>query len=112
METFDFKVRWEMSTEYEPKVNVVTFGDGYEQRSARGINNNLSLRSCTVIIPRSDDREFKRLTGFLNRHAGYKAFYWTPPDTKEKIIVVCEKWKYMTSGVYYEFEFSLREVVG
>lgn len=61
----------------KPKVNTVSFGDGYIQRTADGINN----------IPQKADIRFTNVTGaekdyvleFFREHKGYIAFLWTFP---------------------------------
>ena len=52
------------------------FGDGYEQTAADGIQNKraewpLSFTDNNVVIA--------EIAAFLDLHAGWKAFLWTPP---------------------------------
>lgn len=47
MKTFHWKVDPDMGVDSEPQVSVVRFGDGYEQRRASGINNDLKKYSVT-----------------------------------------------------------------
>lgn len=77
MKTFHWKVDPDMGVDSEPQVSVVRFGDGYEQRRASGINNDLKKYSVTIRVDREDG---PALEGFLSQHNGVKAFLWTPPS--------------------------------
>ncbi|ENZ9960161.1 phage tail protein, partial [Salmonella enterica] len=74
MKTFGWKVDPDMQVDSEPQVSVVRFGDGYEQRRASGINNDLKKYSVTIRVDREDS---PALEGFLSQHNGVKAFLWT-----------------------------------
>ncbi|EDD0812844.1 hypothetical protein GAU81_23185 [Salmonella enterica] len=50
MKTFHWKVDPDMGVDSEPQVSVVRFGDGYEQRRASGINNDLKKYSVKGIL--------------------------------------------------------------
>lgn len=76
METFHWKVRPDMNVVSEPKVVTVKRGDGYEQRRAAGLNNQLSTYSVTIRVRKG---EHPSLKAFLERHGGVRAFQWTPP---------------------------------
>ncbi|WP_434681373.1 phage tail protein [Pseudomonas sp. R1-18] len=52
------------------------FGDGYEQVVGDGINNKQD--SWPLSFTESRD-EALLIKSFLDRHGGYKAFFWTPP---------------------------------
>ena len=89
METFHWKVRPDMNVVSEPKVVTVKLGDGYEQRRAAGLNNQLSTYSVTIRVRKC---EHPSLKAFLERHGGVRAFQWTPPYDWKPIRVVCRKW--------------------
>lgn len=89
METFHWKVRPDMNVVSEPKVVTVKLGDGYEQRRAAGLNNQLSTYSVTIRVRKCDHPSLK---AFLERHGGVRAFQWTPPYDWKPIRVVCRKW--------------------
>lgn len=63
METFHWKVRPDMNVVSEPKVVTVKLGDGYEQRRAAGLNNQLSIYSVTIRVRKC---EHPSLKAFLN----------------------------------------------
>lgn len=66
----------DMNVVSEPKVVTVKLGDGYEQRRAAGLNNQLSTYSVTIRVRKC---EHPSLKAFLERHGGVRAFQWTPP---------------------------------
>ncbi|MCB8889924.1 phage tail protein [Vreelandella malpeensis] len=68
--------------------SVVKFGDGYEQRSRRGINP--LLKSWSMRWPHLKHAEVKILVGFINAAGGVDAFLWTHPITKAEHKVVCD----------------------
>ncbi|KDO87695.1 hypothetical protein DO98_18225 [Escherichia coli] len=73
METFHWKVRPDMNVVSEPKVVTVKLGDGYEQRRAAGLNNQLSTYSVTIRVRKC---EHPSLKAFLERHgAALKVVY-------------------------------------
>ena len=74
METFHWKVRPDMNVVSEPKVVTVKLGDGYEQRRAAGLNNQLSIYSVTIRVRKC---EHPSLKAFLERHGGVRAAPWT-----------------------------------
>jgi phage-related protein len=75
-----------------PKVHVVTFGDGYEQRIADGINN-LS-QSMNVTFNTRPKAEIDDLVAFFESLGGVNKFRMTIDDSNgnETIKVVCKSW--------------------
>lgn len=63
METFHWKVRPDMNVVSEPKVVTVKLGDGYEQRRAAGLNNQLSTYSVTIRVRKCEHPSLKSLSG-------------------------------------------------
>ncbi len=63
METFHWKVRPDMNVVSEPKVVTVKLGDGYEQRRAAGLNNQLSTYSVTIRVRKGEHPSLKSLSG-------------------------------------------------
>ena len=76
METFSFCPRIDPVGTISQRTLVAQFGDGYAQRAADGINGKQEkwplefVGTSDYIAPIRD---------FLDRHAGYKSFLWTPP---------------------------------
>ncbi len=56
METFNWKIRPDMTVESEPKVTSIKLGDGYEQRRPAGLNNHLAKYNVTVRIRKENIR--------------------------------------------------------
>jgi len=52
------------------------FGDGYEQRAAKGINSKVIKWSLTFTRSQT---EIKAISDFLDARLGYQSFQWTNP---------------------------------
>ncbi len=52
------------------------FGDGYTQEAADGINANEQTWPLEFLFKKA---EIQSIKAFLDAHAGYRAFLWTPP---------------------------------
>lgn len=75
MKEFTWQPDWKMKRKKKPNVNVIKFGDGYEQRQQNGINNNLRTYDVTFTGAEQRVSEIER---FLSEHRGVHAFLWTP----------------------------------
>lgn len=75
-----------------PKVHVVTFGDGYEQRIADGINN--LAQTMNVTFNTRPKAEIDDLVAFFESLGGVSKFRMTIDDSNgnEMIKVVCKSW--------------------
>ncbi len=75
---------WLPLTESDGSVTYSTrtaqFGDGYSQTVANGINNRGSAWNLTF---RGASAEMGSLAAFLDRHAGWRSFFWTPPGGQQ-----------------------------
>ena len=90
----------------KPKVHVATFGDGYEQRLADGINS--ITQEFRVSFNKRPKEEIDDIVGYFDSLTGVTAFNFTIPDSnasgtpKETILkVVCED--FSTSYDYGDF---------
>lgn len=108
METFHWRPIPGMSVPTEPNVRVIKFGDGYEQRQPKGINNNLQKYSLTFKVPRD---EYWLIDDFFNRHGGVDAFLWTPPLRYKPAKFVCRKWTPTVNRRKIEISCEFEEVV-
>ncbi|ATI62785.1 phage tail protein [Edwardsiella tarda] len=108
METFNWPVLPDMQVSAEPKVHVVKFGDGYEQRAPVGINNNLKVYDITIRVNRQDVCE---LEDFFARHGGVTAFLWTPPYDYRTTRVVCRKWSSRVGMLKAVFTATFEQVI-
>lgn len=109
METFKWCVRVGMQIDNQPTVNVVKFGDGYEQRQATGINS--LLRSYPVVIKAKRGEEHREIDAFFVRHNAVTPFLFNDPYTGQQKKVVCENWKATMNVSTVEFSCTFREVV-
>ena len=75
-----------------PKVHTLSFGDGYEQRIADGINN--LQQSMSVSFATRPKAEIDDLVAFFESLGGVSKFRMTIDDTNgaETIKVVCKSW--------------------
>lgn len=87
-----------------PRTFTVEFGDGYEQRIARGINN--LAEEFSIAFTNRPVADIDDIIAFFDSKAGVTAFDFTIPDTNESgnevtIKVVCETW----NKVYFKDNF-------
>lgn len=76
LERFTWQIEKGAEGDISQRVRSKQFGDGYSQSVSDGINNKsqswpFSYTGKAVTI--------KQIIAFLDRHAGAKAFLWTPP---------------------------------
>lgn len=94
MATFTWTPDFGARADYKPRVRVTSFGDGYEQRQAEGINAQPQV--WTLQWQNRDDDETASIKSFLASRAGVEAFDWTPPNEATAIRVVCREWQVAT----------------
>ena len=73
-----------------PRINVATFGSGYSQRSAIGLNNDLKSWRFTwanVTEVQSDEIET-----FLEARGGYESFSYQPNGESAAKKYICVSW--------------------
>jgi len=69
-----------VSTDQSPRVLKASYGDGYEQRVAAGINNIPESWSLTWNTRTKADSN--KVIKFLEDQGGVASFDWYPPDTQ------------------------------
>jgi phage-related protein len=79
----------------QPRVDVVSFGDGYELSLQRGLNPirqvwSLSFEDC-------EPRWAKKILAFLRTQKAQERFNWTTP-TGDALLVKCRAWDMDISG--------------
>lgn len=73
-----------------PSVRTVRFGDGYEQRTTLGINQNPKVYQLTFEVSETDADTIET---FLDARAADNAsFDFTPPGEASSSKFVCESW--------------------
>jgi len=68
-----------MTRNAKQKTRTVKFGDGYEQRSTKGINN--TEETYNVSFKNRTKQEIDNIAGYLNSLNGVTAFNFTVPDS-------------------------------
>lgn len=94
MATFTYTPDFGAQVQAQPRVRAVTFGDGYQQRQADGINNLPQVWSLQW--QNRDNTETNAIKSFLALRAGVEAFDWTPPNEDTAIRVICSEWQVTT----------------
>ena len=89
----------------KPNVYRIQFGDGYEQRLQRGINN--LVETYQISFNNRPNSEIDTIIDFFDSNAGVTAFDFTIPDTQGNggvttIQVVCEDY----SQTYFNLEVN------
>lgn len=74
---------------HEPRVKVISFGDGYEQRVGDGINKDAEVWELSWTG--KTQAEIQAIDTFLKGEAGVTWFYWTTPEGVQKKFV-CKRW--------------------
>tara|TARA_A100001515_G_scaffold132599_1_gene121198 strand:+ start:461 stop:802 length:342 start_codon:yes stop_codon:yes gene_type:complete len=73
-----------------PVVRTVRFGDGYEQRTSLGLNQNPKVYNLTFEVSETDSDTIET---FLDARAADNAsFDFTPPGEDSSSKFVCEEW--------------------
>lgn len=90
MATFTYTPDWSARQTTKPRIRVVAFGDGYEQRQADGINARNDVWDLT--FENRSNSDTAAIVGFLEARNAVEAFDWTPPNEATAIKVVCREW--------------------
>jgi phage-related protein len=98
MATFTYKPDYSARKRMKPRVTVLKFGDGYEQRTTDGLNTK--LESWSVSFKRSPTA-INSIDSFLNTCGGVTAFNWETPDGVTKTFV-CREWEISTDSPGWE----------
>jgi phage-related protein len=99
-----------MQLEKEPKVMESKFGDGYSQRVADGINNN--LQTWQISFTKRSGADVDAIYDFLEARGGVESFEWTPRGEQTPRNFICKKWtrRFDHYDVVQAISFSLEEV--
>ncbi|NDV20822.1 phage tail protein [Pseudodesulfovibrio sp. JC047] len=73
------------------RVNSLTYGDGYSQRSGDGLNSVAD--SISLAWPSLPKEKAAIIDDFLTERAGEKAFYWTAPRAATPQKWTCATWE-------------------
>ena len=108
MEIFNWQVAPNMTEKAEPKIKTVKLGDGYEQRSKDGINNDLRSYNVTLKVARDDAQH---INDFLTKQGGLHAFKWIEPNSHRLITVKCPSWTSNVMNTVTTITATFEEVV-
>lgn len=102
------KISQSSSSTLDQKALVSSYGDGYEQRAAVGINNiaqvwNVQLNFLTL-------SERNTLVAFYRAHGRVVSFDWTPPNESAGKWVFGDALSETNHGDRYSFSMVLRQV--
>lgn len=107
METLNFQPDWGLSMERKPELMKISFGDGYEQVGAKGLNHNRRIYSAVFS---GTKEKIEQIEAFFNRQGGYKVFNWTP-YSGEAGKFRCDEWSSNLSSSKCSLSATIREVV-
>lgn len=96
---FIWKPSYSSSVTISPKVKVIKFGDGYEQRTRDGINS--ILLDIDLSFDNRSSTEATAILHFLHEKSSYKSFLFLPSppyNTMKKF--VCRTWSHST--IFYD----------
>lgn len=108
MELFEYSPRPGVQPSVKPRIKVVNFGDGYQQRQRDGLNT--LLRKYQLVF-RGTPEVARDIERFFERHAGVEAFHWIPYDIQEKRIFVCKEWTSTLFSTHTDINCTFEEVV-
>ena len=107
-DTFTWAVLDDVSTRHKPEINKTKLGGMFEQRTRRGMVNNLP--SYQIKVP-GDRARLAEIDAFLVRHAGVDSFIWTPPRSTVPGRFVCETWSVTEKGQRGQVSATFRQVL-
>ncbi len=73
-----------------PNIRIAQFGDGYQQRSTFGINQNLKIYQFTWQNISETDSDV--IETFLDDRAGVENFDYTPAGESASKKMICRQW--------------------
>ena len=89
MATFTYTPSFPATEQSEPKVNTVSFGDGYRQSIQFGLQRD--PKNWVLTFSNRTDTERDNILAFLEARKGTESFDWTPPRGSAAKFI-CSKW--------------------
>lgn len=100
----NYKPNYSATKTSAPKVLTTQFGDGYQQRTTFGLNQNPKEWSLSFNV---SDEDADIIEAFLDaRAADAASFGWTPPDSNTSYRWICLSW----SRELFDFQRSRIDV--
>lgn len=95
MTTFTYTPDFGATKKLQPKVNSISFGNGYEQRARNGLNTN--PQTWDLSFSNRTDTEAEAIDAFLTARGGVESFDWTPYNESAGKYV-CKEWSKSIDG--------------
>jgi phage-related protein len=106
-DTFTWRVTAEASGGGQFTVSTSKFGDGYQQDTAIGLNNDVQKWTVTYVGYKTDART---VLDFIRAKMGSVAFFWTPP-LGDQGYYKCKKYTPVNvGGLLYTLQFDFEQV--
>jgi phage-related protein len=93
---------------HEPRVKVIKFGDGYEQRIKDGINNQLKRYQLNFVEIADIGHE---INAFLQARGAVESFTWRASDDNQLRTFVCRSWTVNRHKSRWSVSCTFEEVV-
>ena len=89
MATFpDYNPQYSATKRSQPRQRITQFGDGYQQRTTFGLNQDPKVWNLTFNV---DDEDATEIETFLENEAkNGTSFDWSPPDTTTFFKWICK----------------------
>ncbi|HCW18356.1 phage tail protein [Achromobacter sp.] len=107
MEVFTWRPRVNAQGAVKFRVLTAGFGDGYTQTAADGINNKVQSWPLQFV---GKEATVAPIAAFLDRHAGYRSFLWTPPLGQEGYYTASEYQVVALGGGAYTVSATFQQV--
>jgi len=91
MATFpNYQPTYSVTKQSDPRIRIMRFGDGYQQRMTFGLNQNPKEWRLNFILRNADADVVE---AFLDaRAADAESFQWTPPESTNSYNWICPSW--------------------
>lgn len=99
-ETFTPVPSFQAPRQRKPNVSRIQFGDGYEQRAAKGMNTIVDTWNLNFLNRTTEEAD--EIDDFLTARSGVEAFLWTAPGEDTAKLWVCDEWSrtLIAAGIY------------
>ena len=91
MSVLPFAPQFSSRAKRQPRVRKSGFGDGYEQRTADGLNVIRDEWDLVFTLKRADAES---LLSFFDGLQGVSRFQWTAPGQSQALNYICDDWNY------------------
>ncbi|MBB6581664.1 phage tail protein [Ralstonia solanacearum] len=106
IETFTWRPVGSVQGSVKFRALSAQFGDGYQQVAKDGINNRTSSWPLRFVGGKA---RVQAIQAFIDRHAGAKSFYWTPPLGARGLFRIGEYTPAVEAGAVYSLSATFVE---